>query len=401
MKNGFKLTIRYSWGDVENDQFFDSFEKAWNKAKSMAAHEAEVSSLEHGCDIGLEFIKPDDKEEGQIVLHYSYDNTYCFYIIQKTRDENEDAPHGFDPKKARQIDITKQDIRCTDDFEMDFEEEYVEAIYELYLDVDAYFGTDTCGKEDTWINFYTRWYAQTGEIKGIVTIDSPTDPVTIDWPLTKTEQEFFFQKMNDWAKRMENVSMPLLYKLDKMDFELTEHILIYPIDRSIADKLAILVITSISTEDWEPVYKKTFVYALNNGSSLEIRSCISDGFYLRVYINNAVNVRKEYTVEEITKNNLSDAILAAVQGQVENLIQPLTIDEIKQNMDNKRFISGVVSVELSDINSDPDDFYDILSMKLTGTDLLMAPSYQIVSVIPENNTLLVRVSGDASCIIED
>ena len=73
------LKISYSWGDEEADQEFTSFEDAWKEAKAMAIDESETTSEEYECEIGLFF----NKEEGLIKLHYTYDDSYCFYKIMK------------------------------------------------------------------------------------------------------------------------------------------------------------------------------------------------------------------------------------------------------------------------------------------------------------------------------
>lgn len=73
------LKISYSWGDEESDQEFTTFEDAWKEAKEMAINESEITSEEHECEIGLFF----NKEKGKIILHYTYDDSYCYYNIEK------------------------------------------------------------------------------------------------------------------------------------------------------------------------------------------------------------------------------------------------------------------------------------------------------------------------------
>ncbi|MBQ5851501.1 MAG: hypothetical protein IIW54_11945 [Lachnospiraceae bacterium] len=53
----------------------------------------------------------------------------------------------------RKINITDQDIRCCDGF--DICGDAVNATYELWFDVDKYFGTETRNTE-AWINFYAK-----------------------------------------------------------------------------------------------------------------------------------------------------------------------------------------------------------------------------------------------------
>ena len=70
IEDKYLLKISYSWEEEESDQKFNSFKKAWEKAKELAINEAEVTSEEHKCEIGLFF----KEEEGIIKLHYTYDD---------------------------------------------------------------------------------------------------------------------------------------------------------------------------------------------------------------------------------------------------------------------------------------------------------------------------------------
>lgn len=45
--------------------------------------------------------------------------------------------------KKRNLDITEQTINCVGDLEVDLDKGFIEAAYELWFDVDRYFGTDT------------------------------------------------------------------------------------------------------------------------------------------------------------------------------------------------------------------------------------------------------------------
>lgn len=76
-KEIYLIKISYSWGDEESDIKCQSKSDAWSEAKSLAIDEAEIYALEHGCEVGLSF----DKENGTITLHYTDDDTYCYYNI--------------------------------------------------------------------------------------------------------------------------------------------------------------------------------------------------------------------------------------------------------------------------------------------------------------------------------
>ena len=56
----------------------------------------------------------------------------------------------------REIDIIKEDIRCCDDFDV-YPNDSINITYELWFDVDKYFGTHT-HETSSWINFYTFFH---------------------------------------------------------------------------------------------------------------------------------------------------------------------------------------------------------------------------------------------------
>ena len=71
------IEITYSWGDEEPIIKCKNKKDAWEKAKKMAVNEAKIVSEDHECEIGLIF----NKEENKIILHYTYDDEYCYYKI--------------------------------------------------------------------------------------------------------------------------------------------------------------------------------------------------------------------------------------------------------------------------------------------------------------------------------
>ena len=110
----------------------------------------------------------------------------------------------------RRIDITKESVNCCNELVVDTEKGYVEAYYELWCDVDQYFGTDTRENESVWINFYTMWHPD-GRITAVYIIDSDDSSDDIDWPLTEQEQKYFLRKMEEYAQSQEHLSLQELY----------------------------------------------------------------------------------------------------------------------------------------------------------------------------------------------
>ena len=78
------IQIWYSWGDQESSIEVPEGTDAWEYMKSLAVNEAEIafSSHEDEGEIGLQFFVGEEK----IVLHYPYDDEYCYYLITDTED---------------------------------------------------------------------------------------------------------------------------------------------------------------------------------------------------------------------------------------------------------------------------------------------------------------------------
>ena len=91
---------------------------------------------------------------------------------------------------------------------------------------------------------------------------------------------------------------------------------------------------------------------------------------------------------------------AAVLAEPEVLRKPLSMTAMKKlAKKNNGWIYGVVRVNLSEIlNFELEGLLDLISMRLTGTDILMQASYEIVG--HTQDTILLFVEGDASAILE-
>lgn len=94
--------------------------------------------------------------------------------------------------------------------------------------------------------------------------------------------------------------------------------------------------------------------------------------------------------------------LAAVLSTLE---KPYTEEEIRKLRDEDGYIEGCVAVPLSDIiNSNFEEFLDLVALKLVDSDLLMDINYTAVGI---SNTdagdanIIIKVSGDTSELFLD
>ena len=100
----------------------------------------------------------------------------------------------------REIDITKEPINCIDELIIDEEKRSIKATYELWMDVDKYFGTKTRTDSSIWVNFYTFWHLDNpAEITAQMVLNGDNSCEEKEWELTQEEKEFFHKMMEDYC----------------------------------------------------------------------------------------------------------------------------------------------------------------------------------------------------------
>lgn len=78
------------------------------------------------------------------------------------------------------------------------------------------------------------------------------------------------------------------------------------------------------------------------------------------------------------------------------LREPLTREQIQPRLDENNQVTVVVPVSLgSIIDADIESFNDLLSQKITGSDLLMNIAFRLVG-IEGDEVMLLEVTGDVS-----
>lgn len=88
------------------------------------------------------------------------------------------------------------------------------------------------------------------------------------------------------------------------------------------------------------------------------------------------------------------------ETKVNYLIEPLTIAEMKKQMEEKNEVTGVIRIELSDaIENGLEGFLDFISEELTGSPLLMDVDYEVI--VADKDWIYLKVTGDASTILEE
>lgn len=406
MNNEFKLRLYKKTGaekgNLDKELFYDSAKELWTTYKSL--------------------LRKSD---------YSINLNRALYPTIWVRSGEEDWTRYGEADFAkfflggkRQIDIISENIKYTDELCVDLEKEIIEADWELWINVDRYFGTDTGSDDETWINFYTYWHSN-GRVTAVYEIDSEETSKVIDWPLTDKEEEFFLLKMEEYALKKEHCSLENLFQFEK------EHDALWD-DAGTSDsylhKVGYNFLLRANYERWDgtgemPVtFNKEYYCTYRAGIPGGIlRLSVTEDNSEWKYVISCIGIRS--TGEEITKTEsipirandaeleygLKKLISEFKETFSEKLycykgvsypVGPLTKEAVCRYKDDNNYIRGIVKVELSDlIENDLDGFLDLISEKLTRSPLLMDIGYEPVSVFEEELYLLV--SGDVSGILDE
>ena len=80
---------------------------------------------------------------------------------------------------------------------------------------------------------------------------------------------------------------------------------------------------------------------------------------------------------------------------------PMTTEEIRANMDEDGYVHGNVLVRFSDmVGVDVEQFFDTIAEKLVGNPCLSDISYAVEDIVPEQNAIILEVSGNVDLVLE-
>lgn len=402
MNNEFKLRLYKKTGpekgNLDKELFYDSAKELWTTYKSL-------------CRIS----------------DYSINLNPTIWVRSGEEDWTRYGEADFAKfflEGKRQIDIISENVKYTGELCMDLEKVTIEAVWELWFDVDRYFGTDTDSDDVTWINFYTYWHSN-GRVTAMYEIDSEETTKVIDWPLTDKEEEFFLLKMEEYALKKEHCSLENLFQFEKEYDALCDDA---GNDDFYLHKVVYNFLLRANYERWDGAGEIPITF---NKKCICVYPTGIPGGILRLSVTEDNNEWKyvlfcngiRSTGEQITKTEsipirandaeleygLEKMISEFKEKFSEQLycykgvsypIAPLTKEAVCRYKDDNNYIRGIVKVELSDmIENDLEGFLDLISEKLTGSPLLMDIGYEPVSVFEEELYLLV--SGDVSGILDE
>ena len=142
----------------------------------------------------------------------SVSETAGLYEYAVENDEFLGFVNGSNCSGKRLINLLDQDIRCIDEIYVFQDEKYLNFMWELWFNVDEYFGTDTINDKDAWINFYTNWYPETDTITAVYEVKTEESATEYEWELTNEEQEFLRSKMENYCSAKYDCSLSALWK---------------------------------------------------------------------------------------------------------------------------------------------------------------------------------------------
>ena len=122
---------------------------------------------------------------------------------------SDDDSYTVVPKRQISITDSEENANLIDDLQV--EEDHINATYELWFDVDKYFGEKTREDDRKWINFYTNWYPD-GTMKAVYYVESDNSSKEVSWKLTEEEKQYFFWKMEEYCQKLYYKSLRELFK---------------------------------------------------------------------------------------------------------------------------------------------------------------------------------------------
>lgn len=110
---------------------------------------------------------------------------------------------------------TEDDVRIWDELEVDLDKTEIDAAYELYVDVDEKFLTDTKDDDDTWINFYTIYNPIENTIRALYYINTSDSDEEHEYHLSDQEKRLFIKKMQEYCNEKYGQTLYELYETVK------------------------------------------------------------------------------------------------------------------------------------------------------------------------------------------
>lgn len=102
--------------------------------------------------------------------------------------------------ETRKEILTEDTVNCID--ELMVEENHVNAVYEIWIPADEYFGIDLDECGDTTVDFYTNWYPKDNHLEAYYILRNDAVEKKVEWILNAYEESLLLWKMEKHCQEM-------------------------------------------------------------------------------------------------------------------------------------------------------------------------------------------------------
>ena len=117
-------------------------------------------------------------------------------------------------------ELTRNDIAIDPDMEIEYGIDCIVTVYiETWFDVDKKFGIHTANDDDTWVNFYAKYYTESGELLAEYQIDRSTGDEWHNYTPTENEKKLIIGMMEECCQKHHGCNLKE-YCQETTDFEM-------------------------------------------------------------------------------------------------------------------------------------------------------------------------------------
>jgi len=112
----------------------------------------------------------------------------------------------------------------------------------------------------------------------------------------------------------------------------------------------------------------------------------------------------DVTTYQVTLDHMEVAgeVVHFKEDEPEYRMHPMSVREIRENMDENGFVTGKVLVHVSEmVNFDIEELMDYLSESLVGSPLLSDVDYSVAGAVPETNSIIIEVTGSVELVLAE
>lgn len=152
---------------------------------------------------------------------------------------------------------------------------------------------------------------------------------------------------------------------------------------------------------------KIYIIEMETDNGVEIE-CASSQSIAEDMKNAAIEAGKckdwDVTTYQVTLDHMEICgdVVHFKEDEPEYRMHPMSVREIRENMDENDFVTGKVLVHVSEmVNFDIEELMDYLSERLVGSPLLSDVDYSVAGAVPETNSIIIEVTGSVELVLAE